>query len=741
MSKASSREWRFSTRVVVPVVTAGIAAILLVVATLLLTTRESDRLASERQSLLIAHVLSEQAAKISHDQESVTVWDDAVRNVSLHFDPTWTNTNLGAWMHDYFGHDELFLLNSADGPTFANVNGSVVDPSVFGSRAASVLPLAHRLRSLLAAARPMDAANDPSRYRAADFTVVEKRPAIVSILPIVSDSGEIEQKRGSEFLHVAIRYLDGSFLNGLQEEYLLDATRFAWSNDSQTTEAAFPLKGNNGDVIGYFIWTKDQPGWRLLVRSAPALALAFFIAATITLLLAQRVRNASRELQASEAQAQHLAFHDPLTGAPNRARFCDRFDHVLADVRTTGAQVALLYLDVDRFKDINDTLGHPAGDDLIRELCRRLVELVGAVDDVARMGGDEFGIIQTGIAGAHDAEILCERIIHAVAQPFNILGSAAFVGVSIGVAIAPDAGVDRAELIRKADIALHSAKIEGRNQYRIFRDEMDHTLQRRREIEGELRAAIRDGDQFEVVYQPVVSAHASSIVGFEALLRWNHPEHGTIPPGVFIPIAEETGLIGKIGEWVLRQACQTAKRWPEKRIAVNVSALQFRLPGFAPRVLQILGETGLAPHRLEIEVTESVLLDAAERSSTTLNALHAAGIGVSLDDFGTGYSSLTYLQKFPVDRIKVDQSFVRNLEGDPAAKAIVQAMVELARALRIKVTAEGVETAGQRDFLRKIGCDEFQGFLFSRPLSANAAENLLASTAAADTAKAVQTAA
>ena len=726
MSVVPSREWRFSTRVLLPVVAAGAAAVLLVAATLFLAARESDSIAFERQSRVVSHVLSQQVAKISHDQESVTVWDDAVEKVTLDFDPAWTDVNLGTWMHDYFGHDELFVLNAGDDPVFANVDGALADASVFRSRDASVLPLARQLRDLLATAGPADAAADPSLYRAADLAVIERRPAIASVLPIVSDSGDIPQQPGTEFLHVAIRYLDGSFLDSLMQSYLLEGARFAWTNDAGSSEAAFALKTNGGQVIGFFIWTPERPGWRLLLHTVPALAIALVVAAAITFLLARRIRNASRELQASEAQAQHLAFHDPLTGLPNRALFSDRFDRALVQVRETGAPIALLYLDVDRFKNINDTLGHPAGDDLIRELSRRLVGLVRSADDVARLGGDEFAIIQTGISSAHDVEILCDRIIRAVGQPFELLGNSAFVGISIGVAIAPDCGVDRAELIRKADIALYAAKVEGRNQSRIFHEEMDSSLQRRRQIERELREAIAAGDQLTVAYQPFFSSGAASIVGFEALLRWRHPKHGTIPPGVFIPIAEETGLINSIGEWVLREACHAATRWPGKRVAVNVSAVQFRSSGFALKVVEILAEAGLAPDRLEIEVTETVLLDAAERSSATLTALRAAGVRVSLDDFGTGYSSLTYLQKFPVDRIKIDQSFVRNVDSDAAANAIVLAMVDLARALGVGVTAEGVETAEQRDFLKKIGCDELQGFLLSHALSPEDVDWLLA---------------
>jgi diguanylate cyclase (GGDEF)-like protein len=509
-------------------------------------------------------------------------------------------------------------------------------------------------------------------------------------------------------------------------QYLLEGARFAWNNDEvRANEAAFPLTRKSGTVLGYFVWQPERPGWRMLAQTAPALGVALLALAGIIALLIRQVRRASTELQASEKQAQHLAFHDPLTGLANRSLLNDRLERMLSDARTGGARLALVYLDLDRFKNINDTLGHPAGDDLIRELAGRLTTLVRQNDCVARLGGDEFAIIQCGISGPDEVSALCTRIIQAVAQPFQLLGNSAFVGVSIGVAIAPDAGVDRAELVRKADIALYRAKLEGRNRFRIFTDEMDIFIQRRRAIENELREAIAAGDQFEVVYQPLYASESTSICGAEALLRWRHPRHGTVSPASFVPIAEESGLIHEIGEWVLREACRAAKRWPIRRVAVNVSPVQFRSSRFAGKVLEILKETGLEPQRLELEVTESVLLDVAEYSSLTLNTLRSAGVRIALDDFGTGYSSLSYLHKFSVDKIKIDRSFVQNLDSDSASDAIVQAMVDLARAMHVDVTAEGVETAGQREFLRKIGCNELQGYLFSRPLPVDAMERLL----------------
>ena len=725
MSDSRLHEWRFSTRILLPVVAAGAVTVVLVASVLLYATKESDRIAWEKQSLLVSHVLSEQVARISHDQESVTIWDDAVRNTKTEFDYEWTDVNLGVWMFDYFGHDREFVLNDRDEPIYAMVDGAGADVSVYETEKKTIAPLAEQLRALLRTAAPGDAANLPAKFRAADLVVIEERPAIASVLPIVSDSGEIEQTPGTEYFLVSIRFLDRSFLDGMMEQYLLEGARFSWIDNGDSDEAAFALASSGGKSIGYFIWKPYRPGQSLLARTAPVLALAVILTALGIALLIRRLRRASTELQASEAQAQHLAFHDSLTGLPNRALFLNQLDRSLIETRRTGSRLALLYLDLDRFKNVNDTLGHPAGDELIRELALRLTTLTRNKDSVARLGGDEFAILQTSVTSTDDVIALCDRVIQSVSHPFEILGSLAFVGVSIGVAIAPDSGSDRAEIMRKADIALYRAKFEGRNRFRIFSEEMDFFIQRRQRIEADLRDAVSSGDQIKVVYQPVYSAATGSISGVEALLRWNHPQHGLVSPGIFIPIAEESGLIHEMGNWVLREACLAGRRWPVRQIAVNVSVVQFRSPTFAAKVLDILRETGLEPSRLEIEITESVLLDSAEIVEPTFKVLRGAGVRIALDDFGTGYSSLTYLQKFPVDRIKIDRSFVHNLDSGAAANAIVQAIVNLARAMHVAVTAEGVETTSQREVLQKIGCDELQGFLLSGPLAPAEVDRLL----------------
>ena len=707
-------EWRSSSRVLLPITLTFSLMALIVAGFLFYAAHATDRVAWERESRIVSHVLEEQFAKITHDQESVTIWDESVERVrAAEVDFPWFDLNLGIWLHDYFGHDRAYVLNDHDQPVYAMANGVRALPSSFTTARTALDPLIKSLRNSL---RAGTADAEGASPHIANLVMIEARPALASVVPIISETGEVPQDSGTEYFHISLRFLDGSFLERLSQQYLLAGARFAWNEEFSSEEIALPLKRTSGAVLGYLVWQPERPGWRVLTRTGPVLAAALLFVGAIITLLVRRLRRALQELQTSEAQAQHLAFHDPLTGLANRALFNDRLERALVDMRRTGSRLALLYLDLDRFKNVNDTLGHPAGDDLIRELANRLSALVRGNDCVARLGGDEFAVVQSNVGTDADVTALCERIIQAASQPFQLLGNSAFVGVSIGVAVAPGAGVDRAELMRKADIALYAAKATGRNRFRVFAPEMDVSIQRRREIETELREAIAAGDQFCVHYQPLYAAASAELVGVEALLRWQHPKHGLIAPGEFIPIAEESGLIHPIGDWVLRQACRAGRRWPVQRIAVNVSAVQFRSPRFAAKVIEVLRETGLEPQRLELEITESVLLDSAELSAATLTTLRAAGVRIALDDFGTGYSSLTYLQKYPVDKIKIDRSFIHNLASDASSDALVQAMVDLARAMGVVVTAEGVETAGQREFLKRIGCNELQGFLLSRPV-------------------------
>jgi diguanylate cyclase (GGDEF)-like protein len=417
------------------------------------------------------------------------------------------------------------------------------------------------------------------------------------------------------------------------------------------------------------------------------------------------------ELEASRAQAQHLAFHDALTGLPNRALFEDRLRHALGQ-RQSGS-FAVVLLDLDRFKNVNDTLGHQAGDALIREFGARLVALLRDGDTIARLGGDEFALLIENATESH-VSALCERILHAVRRPFDVLGNQAFVGVSAGVALSTSAGDDPSDLVRKADIALYRAKDDGRNGYRIFTADMDASVKLRGSIEEQLRHALATGEGLRVHYQPEVSGVDGRIVGLEALVRWEHPTRGLIAPQQFVPVGEETGLIVPLGEWVLEEACRTLARWPGMFMAVNLSPVQLQTSNMAERFTEIVRRSGARPSDIQLEMAERVLLDGDDAVRATLSRLRDAGFQIVLDDFGTGYSSLSYLRRFEVDKIKIDQSFVRYLGMADDSSSIVTAVLALGQALGLTVAAEGVETADQRRLLASLGCKEMQGFLFSR---------------------------
>jgi len=432
------------------------------------------------------------------------------------------------------------------------------------------------------------------------------------------------------------------------------------------------------------------------------------------------------EQRRSEAKIAHMAHHDALTDLANRVLLNERLEDALTRVHRNEI-VAIHHIDLDQFKAVNDTLGHPAGDKLLKMVADRLRRLVRESDTIARMGGDEFAIAQVAIADPADATALAQRIIKSMSEPFDIDGRQAVVGASVGIAVGPGDGTSPDELLRNADLALYRAKGDGRGTFRFFESEMDLQMQARRILEQDLRKALPAGE-FELYYQPVVNLASNVISGFEALIRWNHPEQGVVAPGAFIPLAEDIGLIVPIGEWVIRQACATAARWPEDlHVAVNISAIQFRNPGLMQVIVGALAASGLPATRLEIEITETVLLQDKETTLAILHQLRALGVGIAMDDFGTGYSSLTYLQCFPFDKIKIDRSFVKDITENTGSLNIVRAVAALAIGMGMTATAEGVETREQLDKVTSEGCTKVQGFLFSQPLPVHEIERLFLS--------------
>jgi diguanylate cyclase (GGDEF)-like protein len=419
------------------------------------------------------------------------------------------------------------------------------------------------------------------------------------------------------------------------------------------------------------------------------------------------------EQRRSDERVAHLAHYDALTDLPNRVLFREKLEGALAQIEP-GEQLAVLYLDIDEFKNVNDSLGHRIGDELLKSVAASLSGCIGTADFVARLGGDEFAIAQTGVKDTKDVVNLVTQIYAAIRRPYECLGHQVLTDASIGIALVAKGGAaDLDQILQNADLAMYSAKADGRRAYRFFEPEMDARVKARSALEADLRQAIVDGG-FEVYYQPIVDLRSNRVTGCEALLRWRHPRRGMISPTEFIPVAEETGLINQLGEWVLATACAEAATWPAGiRLAVNVSPVQFRSDTLALKVVAALAASGLSASRLELEITEAVLIRDDAAALAILHQLRALGVRIALDDFGTGYSSLSYLQRFPFDKIKIDRCFIKDIAEFGGTPCIVEAVVNIATTRHITTTAEGVETEQQRDLLRKLGCTEMQGYLFS----------------------------
>ena len=673
---------------------------------LLWISHHNNQEAIAQQEELIKSSFNQSLAEHLRQLHSLTNWTPVVHMLeNAAPDPYWLDANVGAWLYEMFGHQDIFILD----PTGKAVAGWQYGQRIDDARWA---PYQQPLTPWLNAQMQL---HDQRRQDLVDFVYIERRAALLAISDITSEGDE------SGFRIVSLKYLDDGFLNTLAQRSQISNLHFIGDNTPPSGYAQFQLVSQRGLPAGDFAWFPEKPGSAMLKLLLPLMVSVLLVTTLVCIVmmyrlwrLRLRLAQSMLRLGASEAQAQHLAFHDVLTGLPNRALIDERLTQALARATRHRSQAALLLLDLDRFKNINDTYGHHAGDDLIIEVSHRLTTLLRDNDTVGRIGGDEFVIVLEEIAAPEEVEKFCQGIIDALAEPYTLLGSETWIGVSIGVALAPQDGQDRQELMRKADIALYEAKNEGRGQYRRFARAMDESVQTRQQIAADLRQALQTQQGLEVWYQPLMDIGGEQVLGLEALLRWQHAQRGFIAPSEFIPIAEETGLILPMGEWVLREACRVSLRWPTLTIAINVSPLQFRAAGFVQRFQDIVQAEGANPRCLELEITEGVLMEDEREARAIIIALRETGFRIALDDFGTGYSSLNYLSHFPVDKIKIDRSFTQSLGVAENSTAIVESVVRLGHAMGLTVTAEGVETNGQMSALAEAGCNQLQGYLFSQ---------------------------
>ena len=680
-------------------------------ATLYWAAAGTNDVAAERQKDLVTLIVSNIQTSVAHDQESATVWDDAVIKTKER-DLDWIDVNLGQWMHTYFSHDAAVVLSADGQPIYQFVAKSAAMLSS-GDLPQAYTPLANRLRERLLVSDQQGVTEKILSIGESDLTYVGSRPAVVSVKPIISDTGEIGQRAGEENLHVAVRFLDDAFPDEIGSEYRFAEMQFTPIMPRDKRHSQIALTSKSGQVIGYFNWHPFEPGTNVLNATLPVLGLAAFGVFVAASLAGHAIWRRSVKLSSNRQELQHLALHDTLTGLANRAHFkrelALRLQQTLPD-----ETCSVLFVDLDRFKAVNDTYGHPTGDRLISLVAKRMTEILpGAL--IGRIGGDEFTVFLHRIQ-TEEVAVIADRLVACLREPFDIDGVHVSIGASVGAAIAPGAAADAAELTRQADIALYHAKAAGRNTYALFGEHMDDLLRSRRKLEHDLREALESGTQIEVVYQPVYLADSSGPCSVEALARWKHPELGSIAPDVFIPLAEEIGVIHKIGALVLEDACSLIASLPSTSVAVNASAVELCSPGYPLHVLSALAKWGIEPARLEIEITESLNIRGKEETERNIMLLRSAGVKFAIDDFGTGYSSFSRVQNITVDRIKIDRSFIGAIhEGKNSA--IVEAIITMARAQGLQTTAEGVETDQQREALKALGCDNIQGFLMSRPIA------------------------
>lgn len=733
--------WTSSGSILVLLAISGLAILGLVFLAAIWAGRESDAAALERQRQLVNSRLQDQVERVSQDIQlmgagyaSLLVADPARNTSETGRGGATSAATFGKIATTVFGYNAAFLVTPAGELALQS------DPET-KRRFKWVRPLLQPMIQDLEAKQhgaPQGPSSDPEPSRV-ELMRLEGRPSVAGVVSVTGSSrvdGQ-ESSPGNRLYLVAFRFLDGATLDALSREQGLAGARYARTADQDENEVAFQIEATaTGEPIGFIIWTPDLSGSRVIGRLVPVLSVAGLIIAGLFFALMGRLRRSLRELSASELHARHLSLHDVLTGLPNRALFAGRFEQCLSVMKSPGKRAVLALVDLDKFKEVNDIHGHAAGDELLRSTVERMNGLIKPGDTLARLGGDEFALLlPDGREGDGAHIMLCNAIIEALSRPFQLRGGDVVVriGCSVGVAVFHDATQATSEILRRADVALYEAKTNGRGRLIEYHPSLDHWVAARESLKNDLRLVLENSaglpdmtdnsrstnaDQLEVFFQGVHRADAKGrLSGAEALVRWRHPTLGLLSPDKFIPIAEEAGMIDQLGEWVLRNATKAAANWPaDMSIAVNVSPSQIRHRDFDSHVLSILAETGLPPSRLELELTEAALFNIDENAQATLGRLRSQGIRIALDDFGTGFSSLSHLIQFNIDRIKIDRSFVRLLGTQAEGAAIVSAILGLSRTLGKATTAEGVETEGQRDFLVAAGCNDLQGFLFSRPM-------------------------
>jgi diguanylate cyclase (GGDEF)-like protein len=703
-------------RVIYPILAIVAACFAAAAYVVIYFTGELDRSEVRHAGRFASAVLSDRLTSMERTIVDYAAWGELYEHLHKSVDARWAydSDNLGRSLNESFDFDYVMLFNAAGREAYTVVDGKLAEAPAGGTIGAGLDTLIRRAQ----------VAGIEDSVPITGIGLVGPDPILLAAAAI-STGGDpnVQPIAGPSSVLVFGQRLTPDRLEALGETMFVRNFRAAVEDPSDTAPTRIVLASADGTAQLVFRWDPDAHGRSLADRVLPILGItglrqAFQSSAAIA--------RAGAALVEAHTDAEHRARHDTTTDLPNRIHLMGFLDRRLA---SSEAVVSLLFLDLDRFKPVNDSLGHHAGDFVLREVARRLQLLVPSDGLVARVGGDEFVMVAPGF-GAETAAKLCGRILAAIAAPIIYDDTEITVGTSIGVARSPADATEPGELIRKADIALYQAKTDGRGTFCFFACEMNERILSRRTLETDLRRALR-AREFTLVYQPRVDARTLEVRSVEALVRWNHPERGLLPPSEFIGLAEEIGLIVPLGEWILQEACETVARFDGLSLSVNVSPAQFVHDGLAPMIAATLARTGLPAGRLELELTETVLLEDTARARRMLESLKRLGVKLSMDDFGTGYSSIGYLRSFPFDAIKIDRQFIADLGQRGDARSIVQAIVGLGRALDLDVVAEGVETAEQLLLLRTDQCGEVQGFLTGGPMPIEALEKHLAALSAA----------
>ena len=719
--------------VLFPLGTVVAVAIVCIVVAVLTSAHRADEVAFERERQLLTRATTDYGEWSLRRLRTIVESHTSVGTGDIDQSPAAAQQRLSAWLDPLRNDYVVVVIDSFGQIAFTQSGRRAADLELTQSavpRLHSVVEFLRGGAASLPKATMLLAGGDPRTQRGRGTGTVllaniNGQLSMVTAAP-TGDPGAAQAGHAAHDvpdnarspLVLSIRLLERNALVGIGERLQLANLRMIADGSTPPGDNLYEFVDDRGERIARFAWLPQKPGAEILASVIPFIGIALAGFVLLAGLMLRYMRTTAAAITAGENRLRYLALHDPLCGLPNRNFFSERLEAAIADVKRGAPPVAVFYIDLDHFKDVNDTLGHPIGDELIREVTLRLSHAMLGGDMVARLGGDEFAVIAATQSDHATLHGIGDRLIAALCAPYSVHGHTIVIGASIGIAVIDRRfDSDAADIMRYADMALYRAKNEGRNRACIYDAVMDADLSQRKLIEQDLRETI-ENDRLKVLYQPIFNASGDRVVGVEALARWLHPTRGNISPTEFIPIAEHSGLIIELGACVLRRACLDGKAWPGIDVAVNVSPLQFRRPDFVDMVERILAETGFDPTRLELELTESTLLGNVESAEIAMRRLKALGVKLALDDFGTGYSSLQYLRRLPFDKIKIDRGFVLSIEKTADAAAIVHAVVSLGRGLGMKVTAEGVETAEQHLFLRAAGVHYMQGFRFGRPSEA-----------------------